>query len=58
MIRMKVTEFKEKFDYIYEMLERFDELDNADVIITKTSGKTLFIVMRGQEILNHFEVSK
>lgn len=58
MIRMKVTEFKEKFDYIYEMLERFDELDNADVIITKTSGKTLFIVMRDQEILNHFEVSK
>jgi len=55
---MKVTEFKEKFDYIYEMLERFDELDNADVIITKTSGKTLFIVMRDQEILNHFEVSK
>ena len=55
---MKVTEFKEKFDYIYEMLERFNETDESDVVITKSSGKTLFIVMRDQEILNYFEVSK
>jgi hypothetical protein len=55
---MRVIEFKHKFDRVYEMLERFDELDRTDVIITKASGKTLFLFMRDQEVLEHFEVSK
>ncbi len=55
---MKATEFKHKFDKAYEMLERFNELDRTDIIITKSSGKTLFLFMKDQEVLNHFEVTK
>lgn len=55
---MKATEFKEKVDSIVEQLERFNELDGTDVIITKSSGKTLVLFMRDQEVLNYFKVEK
>ena len=55
---MKATEFKEKVDGIVEQLGRFNELDDTDVVITKSSGKTLVLFMRDQEVLNYFKVEK
>ena len=55
---MKATEFKKEVDRAIELLERFDELDRTDVIITKSSGKPLILFMRDQELLYHFKVEK
>lgn len=55
---MKATEFKEKVDSIVEQLERFNELERTDVVITKSSGKTLVLFMRDQEVLDSIKVSK
>ena len=55
---MRVTEFKKEFDKKYELLERFNELGRTDVIITKSSGKTLVLFMRDQEVLDYFKVEK
>ena len=55
---MKLTEFKKVFDEKYELLEKFNELDRTDVIITKSSGKTLVLFMRDQEVLEYFKVEK
>lgn len=55
---MRATEFKKEVDNAIDLLERFNELDRTDVIITKSSGKTLVLFMRDQEILHHFKVEK
>ena len=55
---MKATEFKKKFDEKYELLERFNEIDDTDVVITKSSGRTLVLFMRYQEVLDYFKVEK
>ena len=55
---MKATEFKKKFDEKYELLERFNEIDDTDVVITKSSGRTLVLFMRDQEVLDYFKVEK
>jgi len=55
---MRATEFKKEVDNAIDLLERFNELDGTDVIITKSSGKTLVLFMRDQEILHHFKVEK
>ena len=55
---MRVTEFKKVFDEKYELLERFNELEYTDVVITKSSGKTLVLFMRDQEVLDYFKVEK
>ena len=55
---MRATEFKKEVDNAIDLLERFNELDRTDVIITKSSGKTLFLFMRDQEVLDSIKVSK
>ena len=55
---MKLTEFKEIFDDKYEQMERFQEIDNTDVIITKSSGTPLVLFMRDQEVLDYIKVEK
>lgn len=55
---MKLSEFKKLFDDKYDRMERFNEIDNTDVVITKSSGKTLVLFMRDQEVLDYFKVEK
>ena len=58
-IASKPDKWQEKvFDEKYELLEKFNELDRTDVIITKSSGKTLVLFMRDQEVLEYFKVEK
>ena len=37
---------------------QFNEFDDIDVVITKSSGKTLFLFMRDQEVLDSIKVTK
>ena len=55
---MKVTEFKKEFDEKVFMLDRFNELEDADLIITKSSGKPLVLFMKDQEVLDYIKVEK
>lgn len=55
---MKLTEFKKEFDEKYSRMERFNEIDRTDVVITKSSGKTLVLFMRDQEVLEWIKVEK
>lgn len=55
---MKAIDFKKEVDRIIELLERFNELDDTKVIITKSNGIPLVLFMRDQEILNHIKVEK
>lgn len=55
---MKAIDFKKEVDRIIELLERFNEIDDTDVIITKSSGIPLVLFMRNQEILEYFKVEK
>ena len=38
--------------------ERFNEIENTDVIITKSSGYPLILFMRDQEVLDYIKVEK
>ena len=55
---MKLSDFKKEFDEKYERMERFKEIDRTDVIITKSSGRTLVLFMRDQEVLEWIKVEK
>ena len=55
---MKAIEFKKEVDRKIDSLERFNELNTADVIITKSSGVPLVLFMRDQEVLDYFKVEK
>jgi len=55
---MKLSEFKKLFDDKYDRMERFNEIDNTDVIITKSSGTPLVLFMRDQEVLEWMRVEK
>jgi len=55
---MKLSDFKKVFDDKYEQMERFNEIENTDVIITKSSGYPLVLFMRDQEILDYIKVKK
>ena len=55
---MKLSEFKKIFDEKYDRMERFQEIDNTDVIITKSSGTPLVLFMRDQEVLDYIKVEK
>ena len=55
---MKVTEFKKEFDEKVFMLDRFNELEDADLIITKSSGTPLVLFMKDQEVLDYIKVEK
>lgn len=55
---MKVTEFKKEFDEKVSALDRFNELEDADLIITKSSGKSLVLFMKDQEVLDYIKVEK
>ena len=58
MKSVKLTEFKKQFDECYERMERFNEIDGTDVIITKSTGVPLVLFMRDQELLEHIKVEK
>ena len=55
---MSLVDFKREFDRATELLDRFNEADDTDVVITKSSGTTLFLFMRDQEVLDYIKVSK
>ena len=55
---MKLSDFKKVLDDKYEMMERFNEIENTDVIITKSSGYPLILFMRDQEVLDYIKVEK
>ena len=55
---MKISDFKKVFDDKYEQMERFNEIENTDVIITKSSGYPLVLFMRDQEVLDYIKVKK
>lgn len=53
---MSLTDFKKQFDEKYNRMKRMDEIDGTDVVITKSSGATLIIFMRDQEVLEWIKV--
>ena len=53
---MKLLDFKKEFDEKYARMERMDEIEGTDVVITKSSGATLIIFMRDQEVLEWIKV--
>lgn len=56
---MKAIDFKKEVDRIIELLERFNEIDDTKVIITKSNdGIPLVLFMRNQEVLDYFKVEK
>ena len=55
---MNISDFKKVFDDKYEQMERFNEIENTDVIITKSSGYPLVLFMRDQEVLDYIKVKK
>ena len=55
---MKLIDFKKEFDEKYNRMERFNEVDRTDVVITKSSGVPLVLFMRDQELLEWIEVEK
>ena len=55
---MKLVDFKKEFDEKYDRMERFNEVDRTDVVITKSSGVPLVLFMRDQEILEWIKVEK
>ena len=55
---MKLVDFRRKFDRATEIIDRFNETEDTDVVITKSSGTTLFLFMRDQEVLDYIKVSK
>lgn len=55
---MKLVDFRREFNRATEIIDKFDEADDTDVVITKSSGTTLFLFMRDQEVLDYIKVSK
>lgn len=55
---MKLVDFKKEFDEKYDRMERFNEVDRTDVVITKSSGVPLVLFMRDQELLEWIKVEK
>ena len=55
---MSLSDFIEQFDRKAKMFYRFNEVDDIDVVITKSSGKTLFLFMKDQEVLDSIKVTK
>ena len=55
---MSLSDFRREFNRATELLDRFNEADDTDVVITKSSGTTLFLFMRDQEVLDYIKVSK
>ena len=55
---MSLSDFTEQFMHRVEIFKHFNEFDDIDVVITKSSGKTLFLFMRDQEVLDSIKVSK
>ena len=55
---MSLSDFIEQFERKVKMFYRFNEVDDIDVVITKSSGKTLFLFMRDQEVLDSIKVTK
>ena len=55
---MKLVDFKKEFDEKYNRMERFNEVDRTDVVITKSSGVPLVLFMRDQELLEWIKVEK
>ena len=53
---MKLPDFKKEFDEKYNRMKRMDEIEGTDVVITKSSGNTLIIFMRDQEVLEWIKV--
>ena len=53
---MSLVDFKREFNRATELLDRFNEADDTDVVITKSSGTTLFLFMRDQEVLDYIKV--
>jgi len=53
---MKLLDFKKEFDEKYDRMERFNEVAQTDVVITKSTGATLIIFMRDQEVLEWIKV--
>lgn len=58
MMSMSLSDFKREFNRATEIIDRFNETDDTDVVITKSSGTTLFLFMRDQEVLDYIKVSK
>ena len=56
MMSMSLVDFKREFNRATELLDRFNEADDTDVVITKSSGTTLFLFMRDQEVLDYIKV--
>ena len=55
---MSLSDFIEQFERKVEMFYRFNEVDDIDVVVTKSSGKTLFLFMKDQEVLDSIKVTK
>lgn len=55
---MKLSDFKKEFDERYDRMSRFNETDDTDVVITKSSGVPLVLFMRDQEVLEWIKVEK
>ena len=53
---MKLVDFKKEFDRATEIINRFNETEDTDVVITKSTGITLFLFMRDQEVLDYIKV--
>ena len=53
---MKLSDFRREFNRATEIIDKFDEADDTDVVITKSSGTTLFLFMRDQEVLDYIKV--
>ena len=55
---MSLSDFIEQFERKVKMFYRFNEIDDIDVVVTKSSGKTLFLFMKDQEVLDSIKVTK
>lgn len=55
---MSLSDFTEQFLHRVEIFKHFNEFDDIDVVITKSSGKTLFLFMKDQEVLDSIKVTK
>ena len=55
---MSLSDFIEQFERKVKMFYRFNEVDDIDVVVTKSSGKTLFLFMKDQEVLDSIKVTK
>ena len=53
---MSLVDFRREFDRATEIIDRFNETEYTDVVITKSSGTTLFLFMRDQEVLDYIKV--